>query len=387
MRIDVFCDIVDNYGDAGVCWRLVRRLAETSHQDSLPHSIRDSVYESIDESSHDSIRLFCDDLKLLDQLAGGDAKAFGKSLGIEILTWAQSTKPEISTEQLPDLVIESFGCALPPAYLELIAQNTSCVILNLEYLSAEDWIDSHHELPSPSGALKKYFFFPGFSKKSGTLLKGNLPELGSPPPSALKTCFDKTRADALKICLFCYDTPEMKAFVESLIELVIHTGQKIDFLVCFGQAQELMKKIKLGFEQDAPCAIQWIPLPFVSQDDFDHLLSYCDLNIVRGEDSFVRAQWAAKPFIWQIYPQEDGAHHLKLDAFLIKYLKNSPAETAQYINEAMRLAPAKTWLNQLPEIDKHALHWRNELDQLTFEGDLAVQIRKFLKRSKKGGKI
>ena len=154
MRIDVFCDIVDNYGDAGVCWRLVRRLAETSSPTSPA---------SLHHSSHDSIRLFCDDLNLLNQLAGGDAKALGKSLGIEILTWAQSTQPEMMAEQLPDLVIESFGCALPPTYLELISKNTSCVILNLEYLSAEDWIDSHHELPSPSGILKKYFFFPGFS--------------------------------------------------------------------------------------------------------------------------------------------------------------------------------------------------------------------------------
>lgn len=379
MRIDVFCDIVDNYGDAGVCWRLVRRLAETSTTTSPA---------SLHHSSRDSIRLFCDDLNLLDQLAGADAKVLGQSLGIEILTWAQSTQPEIMAEQLPDLVIESFGCKLPATYLELIAQNTSCVILNLEYLSAEDWIDSHHELPSPSGALKKYFFFPGFSKKSGTLLKGELPKSGNSTPSSLKTSLDQTRVDALKICLFCYDTPEMKVFIESLIE----TGQKIDFLVCFGQAQELMKKIglELGYNQSSSTQstlktsnIQWIELPFVSQDDFDALLIQCDLNIVRGEDSFVRAQWAAKPFIWQIYPQDDGAHHLKLEAFLKKYLKNSPTEVARYIKEAMYLAPAQTWLNHLPKMAKHALQWRNELDQLTFEGDLAVQIRKFLKKIQK----
>lgn len=373
MRIDVFCDIVDNYGDAGVCWRLVRRLAETSHQDLLHHSIRESTPDFI----HDSIRLFCDDLKLLDQLAGTDAKALGRSLGIEILTWADSTKPEVLGTELPDLVIESFGCALPQAYLEHISLKTSCVILNLEYLSAEDWIDSHHALPSPSGTLKKYFFFPGFSKSSGTLLKGLLPRQDDPLPKSLKLAWSKTRDDALKICLFCYDTPNMKAFIESFK----HSGQKIDFLICFGQAQELVRKIEPNFESEmATSEIQWIPLPFVSQDDFDHLLNSCDLNIVRGEDSFVRAQWAAKPFIWQIYPQEDEAHHLKLEAFLKKYLKNSSAETAHDVNEAMRLACAKTWLKNLPSMAKHALNWRNELDELTFDGDLAVQIRKFLKK-------
>jgi uncharacterized repeat protein (TIGR03837 family) len=55
------------------------------------------------------------------------------------------------------------------------------------------------------------------------------------------------------------------------------------------------------------------PLP---QREFDHLLWACDLNFVRGEDSLVRALWAGQPFVWQIYPQHDNAHHAKLDAFL-----------------------------------------------------------------------
>jgi uncharacterized repeat protein (TIGR03837 family) len=64
----------------------------------------------------------------------------------------------------------------------------------------------------------------------------------------------------------------------------------------------------------------------LSQDDYDHLLWSCDLNFVRGEDSLVRALWAARPgptaqlrsipFVWQIYTQDDKAHHAKLRAFL-----------------------------------------------------------------------
>jgi uncharacterized repeat protein (TIGR03837 family) len=56
-------------------------------------------------------------------------------------------------------------------------------------------------------------------------------------------------------------------------------------------------------------------LPFLRQEDYDKLLWLCDLNFVRGEDSFVRAMWAGKPLVWQIYPQEDDAHRPKLDAF------------------------------------------------------------------------
>ena len=64
-----------------------------------------------------------------------------------------------------------------------------------------------------------------------------------------------------------------------------------------------------------PAAIAFIPAA-LTQHDFDHLLWACDLNFVRGEDSLVRALWAGQPFVWQIYPQHDDAHHAKLEAFL-----------------------------------------------------------------------
>jgi uncharacterized repeat protein (TIGR03837 family) len=275
------------------------------------------------------------------------------------------------------VVIETFGCALPEEYLASLSKKPSCIILNLEYLSAEEWIDSHHGLPSPSGQLKKYFFFPGFSQKSGTLLRGALPTKDSPHPIALKRVWAQTRPEALKICLFCYDTPEMRSFISSLSD----TNEAIDVLTCFGQASELVSALKPSMSHLKN--IQFIQTPFVSQDDFDWLLAQCDLNIVRGEDSFVRAQWAAKPFIWQIYPQDDGAHHLKLEAFLKKYLSNASAPTTELINQAMHLdsieKPSK-WLKMLPEMQKHAIQWRKELDTLTLDGDLAIQIRKFLNK-------
>jgi uncharacterized repeat protein (TIGR03837 family) len=61
-------------------------------------------------------------------------------------------------------------------------------------------------------------------------------------------------------------------------------------------------------------------IPFLPQDRYDVLLWACDLNFVRGEDSFVRAQWAGRPFVWQIYAQQDDAHRTKLLAFLDRLL-------------------------------------------------------------------
>jgi uncharacterized repeat protein (TIGR03837 family) len=69
-------------------------------------------------------------------------------------------------------------------------------------------------------------------------------------------------------------------------------------------------------------------LPYLTQSGYDRLLRHCDLNIVRGEDSLVRALWAGRPLIWHIYPQHDGAHHDKLDAFLS--LTQAPASLADF---------------------------------------------------------
>ena len=60
-------------------------------------------------------------------------------------------------------------------------------------------------------------------------------------------------------------------------------------------------------------------IPFVEQPDYDRILWGCDLNFVRGEDSFVRAQWAGRPLVWHIYPQSERAHEVKLAEFARRY--------------------------------------------------------------------
>jgi uncharacterized repeat protein (TIGR03837 family) len=57
-------------------------------------------------------------------------------------------------------------------------------------------------------------------------------------------------------------------------------------------------------------------LPHCTQQQFDTWLAEQDFLVVRGEDSLTRAIWAGKPFLWHVYPQEDGAHRIKLNAFL-----------------------------------------------------------------------
>jgi uncharacterized repeat protein (TIGR03837 family) len=130
-------------------------------------------------------------------------------------------------------------------------------------------------------------------------------------------------------------------------------------------------------------------LPFVPQNDFDALLWACDVNFVRGEDSFVRAQWAAKPFVWHIYPQSENAHHVKLDAFLARYLENMPSTGTPSGNaacEALRTfwhlwngyaSTPPNWpalVSALPELNRHAQDWASAQAALP---DLARQLASF----------
>jgi uncharacterized repeat protein (TIGR03837 family) len=213
------------------------------------------------------------------------------------------------------------------------------VWLNLEYLSAEDWVEDCHGLPSihPTLPLTKYFFFPGFTARTGGLLRERglieqrvafqndplarftfLANLGVAVPS-----------DARIYSLFCYETPAIAGWLDALAAGVAPTlclvpeGKALTAVADWLQLDEL----QAGDRQQRGALTVHV-LPFLRQDSYDRLLWCCDFNVVRGEDSFVRAQWAARPFCWHIYPQADGAHWQKLDAFLHLYTETMPAELA-----------------------------------------------------------
>jgi uncharacterized repeat protein (TIGR03837 family) len=125
-------------------------------------------------------------------------------------------------------------------------------------------------------------------------------------------------------------------------------------------------------------------LPQLTQTNYDHLLWSCDLNFVRGEDSLVRAIWAAKPFIWQIYPQHDGAHHAKLDAFL--QLMDAPAslKTAHIAWNASALErEIDPNLPTFPRLDLPS--WKQSAENLSsklrLQADLASSLIAFAEKN------
>jgi uncharacterized repeat protein (TIGR03837 family) len=282
IHCDVFCVVVDNFGDAGVAWRLALQLAGEYGWRT---------------------RLWIDDPAPLRQLAPGYAAG-----PVEVRLWPRTWPTPWLPADTADVVIETFACELPPPYVEAMARRTQAPVwLNLEYLSAEAWVAGCHGLPSPHPRLPllKHFFFPGFDPATGGLLRER-------DYDARRSAFDEAafraefglppRApDELMISLFSYPN----AALPELMRAWAASGRPIRLL-------------RPGSAESPAVAgsLNRHPLPFLSQRRYDELLWACDLNFVRGEDSFVRAQWAGKPFVWHAYPQAEDAQRAKLDAFL-----------------------------------------------------------------------
>jgi len=299
MQADVFCRVVDNFGDIGVTWRLVRQL-QREHQWS--------------------IRLWVDDLKSFQRL---EARAHLHALQqvieqIEIIHWG---------DPAPDLipypvVLCSFSCDLPNSYIAQLHQRPALWV-NLEYLSAETWVEGCHGLPSLRGdGLSSYFFFPGFNAKTGGLLREQdllsqrdawqkylegqhqlLERLGVSAEALAALSAQSARL----LTLFCYP----HAPIAQMLEALCADSRASIVLIPDGIA------IELAMGRLGPLQQVYIErIPFVLQPEYDQLLWMADLNFVRGEDSVIRALWAGKPLVWQIYPQTEGTHLIKLDAWL-----------------------------------------------------------------------
>jgi uncharacterized repeat protein (TIGR03837 family) len=307
----IFCKVVDNYGDIGICWRLARQL---QHE----HGVAVTMWV---DNLH-SFQRICPVVEL-----DADVQLVA---GVDVRHW-RDQDGAFAAADIADIVIEFFGCDIPPGYIAAMAQcEPRPVWLNLEGLSAEEWVEGCHTLPSPHPRLPllKHFFFPGFTAKTGGLLReAALDEQRrqfQQDPAAMAAFlapFGVTAAEmgATRISLFCYP----HAPVAEMFAIWQGSATAITCLVPEGVAADAVRDF-IGGAADAGAArtrgsLTLRVLPFVPQPDYDKLLWACDLNFVRGEDSIVRAQWAGRPFVWHIYPQDEDLHHKKLRAFLGRY--------------------------------------------------------------------
>jgi len=327
MRWDLYARLVDFHGDVGFAWRLAADLGA----------------RGID------VRLWLDERADLAWMAPHGAPR------VQVDGWSAARHTEPG-----DVVLESFGCGLPDACLEQMARHPSPPPwIDVEHLSAEAYVERSHGLPSPrpggAGAgLVEWYYYPGFTRATGGLLR---------EPALLETrdrfqadpwwsAIDPTggwrpRPGERAVSVFCYPNRALASLLEDL------ATQPTVLYATAGAATLAVQPTLAGAGTNAQLRIVF--LPRLSQAAYDRLLWSCDLNFVRGEDSFVRAQWAGAPFVWQAYPQIDGAHGAKVEAFLDRLLDAAPPDVARDVRGLFRawngLAP---WPGRWPE----ARAWR-----------------------------
>ena len=324
--IDIFCEVIDNYGDVGVAYRLAREFKR--------------IYP------HKRLRFFINKTEEINLIK--------KSNDIEIIAYKDIFKVENSA----DLIIETFACEIPKEYMDK-ALRSSKLIINLEYFSAEDWVDDFHLQESfLGGSLKKYFFIPGLSKKSGGILLDNeflerKKQVEENREYYLEKFEIKEKYDLVG-SVFSYE----KNF-DSLIKELKKLDKKVLLLVLSEKTQKNF--IKYFDNNNNYDKIKAVKLPFFTYDKYEELLSLCDFNLVRGEDSFVRALLLGKPFLWHIYPQEENIHIQKLNSFLEKYCPNNNELKDTFINYNVNRDNFSYFFKNFKEIEEHNRKYANYL--------------------------
>jgi uncharacterized repeat protein (TIGR03837 family) len=369
-RWDIFCTVVDNFGDIGVTWRLARQLV-------ADHGLE--------------VRLWVDDLRAFERLCPEIDTHVAQQwqAGVEVRQWPT----EWLATEAAEVVIAAFACQLPSAYMDAMAARAKPPLwMNLDYLSAEDWVIGCHGLPSVKyKTVQKYFFFPGFQPGTGGLLResGLLERRRQfqQSPEAQRAFLQglgiERAPNAQLISLFAYENAGLSSWLDVLAadstptHLVVPEGRILGDVERWLGVEGLVAGA-LHVRDGVTVQV----LPFVRQDQYDYLLWCCDFNAVRGEDSFVRAQWAGRPMLWHIYQQEEDIHLDKLDAFLALYTKGLSEPASQAINGLWHAWNAghdmsdhwRTARKHWPELQKHAEAWC--LEQ-ALQADLAAALVQF----------
>ncbi len=305
--IDIFCEIIDNFGDIGVVYRISKELKKIFQNVRIRIVLnRLEEFKAINKKVKDV------DYQEIDGL---------------ICVTEKYVKENMESFGVSDVFIEAFGCNVPEEYVKAAKENSKLWI-NLEYLSGEKWIEDFHLCESliDSKTLKKIFFMPGFSEKSGGVIidSGFLERMKFGKENrdeVFKKYFkDFDLKDKFIGTVFSYE----KNF-ENLLETLKNYEKETVLLLMGEKTQKSFSEIlKKNLTEDYGNIVKYgkitmIYSDFFSQEEYEEIISASDFNFTRGEDSFVRGIILGKPFMWHIYLQEEKAHMDKIKAFTERF--------------------------------------------------------------------
>ncbi len=386
--IDLYCRVVDNLGDAGVCWRLARQLVR-EHGHAVRMWIDEPAALARIEPGLD-----------IDRRVGAEAVATGADTddrpgaevrGVRLRHWRGAGEVDDHAGDIPQVVIAAFGCELPPSVRRSLAGAPRRPLwIHLEYLSAEPWVDGCHRLASvkPADGAVEWFFYPGFTSATGGLLReaGLFDERdrfraeGGAASFLRRLGVEVADDGARRMSLFCYPQTVLSPWLTLLADDPRPTRMLVPDGVADASVSAFAGRVLSIGETAGVGSLSMTRIPFVPQDDYDRLLWSCDFNVVRGEDSWIRAQWAARPFVWLPYPQSGDTHRVKLDAFLAR-LAPVVGEHATALGRAWdgRTNPRTAWDSFERVAATAPARYATWADSLAAGPDLAASLDRFIR--------
>jgi len=307
-NIDIFCDIIDNFGDIGFVYRLAKEI-KRKEKDSR-------------------VRVFLNDAETFSKI--NKNIIIGEKIQIiEDITYYDMTimsSEDYKKAGSSEVAIEAYGCDIPEVYLENSSEELK-IVINIEYLTAEEWAKEYHLQSSYINVkgVKKYFYMPGFENWSGGLIIDNqVPvidrvEFFNKVISSHSEKFFPVNSDLVVDkdtfvgTIFSYEynfqnfLDTLENFDKKIILLIFGDMSKNGFLIT--KNIKALKNTKIIF------------MDYVEQNLYDEILNNSDFNFVRGEESFSRAIVSRVPFLWHAYCQEGKEHLNKVKGFL-SFLKD-----------------------------------------------------------------
>lgn len=314
-NITLLCKVVDNYGDIGFVYRLARSISKKNPDAKL--------------------RLVVSNLNSFSKMAPGvdENLSVQEFNGWKVLDWnADEVCKNEFAKNPPSVILECFQCGRPEWLEEILfdKERTEAVqIVNVEYLTAEDWAEEFHLLKSGtrSAMVRKMNFMPGFTEKTGGLLFDEkftsfvkdknlaLEELKSVPQihDALSAFTD---SNVFAMTYFSYGR-EFKTLVSAFERFQNSRQQENEnFQLQVFLAAGLSQKPFVEEFKRQNASFKIVELPYLQQSQWDALITLSDFNFIRGEDSFCRAALSGKPFMWHAYFQDGEFQIVKVEAFV-----------------------------------------------------------------------
>jgi len=395
----ILADVVDNFGDIGVSWRLCRHLLMQNNE--LCNKDGATTWDPPEIN----IRLVTNNLKAFHnindqintELPYQKCKC-GEGF-IEVYDWTNyDFCYKTFTENPPEIILEMFQCGQPDWLEKILFEDRvdyKVHIIMIDYLTAETWADDFHCLKSLTRTawVPKVNFMPGFTKKTGGLLINKQRAIDNEQ-------YRKTQDNQFsKVLYFAYPsdwTPVIRAMNKvfdknTVIKIAGGAGQKSILEAC--------SKENIGFQTEA--------LSYMNQTDWDQMMQSMDFMLIRGEDSMSQACCSGIPFIWQAYPQNENYQMVKVQA-LLERMKPHFGEEFLLVEEAwncvnsqclIEMETAKVCRDKAEStscdsfrLEKSILAFLNNLEllkpgfrafakSLQDNGDLAVNLMTFIKKN------